>query len=192
MGEEQLLDKQPKGPMHGEAISEEQDIARERLEPAPPVEEHVLHRPLQDLLELHPDVTVDRHTPLRAAIERMQEAHLDGVIVVEQGKVVGVLNAFDICEAMLGDGLQIDQTPVEALMHPNPECLQPDNDVAFALHKMHVLQYPLIPLVDDQGVGLGVISCLDVIGALAEMYPQEVLNLPPSPADESPPKAEGA
>lgn len=192
MCEEALRDKQPEGLMHDEEISEEQVIARERLQTAPPIEEYVLHQPLQSLLELHPDVAVDRHAPLREAIERMQETPIDGVVVVEQGKVVGVLNAFDICKAMLDDRLHIDQTPVEALMRPNPECLQPDNDVAFALHKMYVLQYPLIPLVDDQGLGVGVVSCLDVIGTLAEMYPQEVLNLPPSPEDESPPKAEGA
>ena len=44
MGEEQFSEKQPEGVMREEEISEEQVIANERLETAPPFEEHVLHR----------------------------------------------------------------------------------------------------------------------------------------------------
>ena len=125
-------------------------------------------------------------------MERMTDELIDGVVVVEQGKVVGVLSAFDLCKAMLDGRINIEETPVEALMIPNPECLKLDDEVAFALHKMHVAHYPIIPLVDAQGGALGMVSSLDVIDSLAEMYPQEVLNLPPSPEDDYPPKEEGA
>jgi hypothetical protein len=57
---------------------------------------------------------------------------------------------------------------------------------------VHPLSYPIIPLVDARGGALGMVSSLDVIDSLAEMYPQEVLNLPPSPEDDYPPKEEGA
>jgi CBS domain-containing protein len=192
MSEDRYGEKQPEGVMREEEISEEQVIANERLETAPPFEEHVLHRPIRDLPDLHPVVAVERHEPLRAAIERMNDELVEGVVVVEQGKVVGVLSAFDICKTLLDGRVDIDQTPVEALMLPRPECLHLNHDVAFALHQMHVAHAPIIPLVDAQGHTLGVVSSLDVIGSLAEMYPQEVLNLPPSPENEFPTQVEGA
>lgn len=190
---EERFDEAPQDTvMRQEQVSEEQRIAAERMEAPPPFEDHVLHRSIQDLPDLHPAVAVERHATLRAAIEKMNEEQIDGVVVVDQKQVVGVLSALDICKAMLDGRTDIDQIPVEALMRPQAECLRLDDAVAFALHKMHVGHYPLIPLVDDQGRAVGAVSSLDVISSLAEMYPQEVLNLPPSPEDEYPPQEEGA
>jgi CBS domain-containing protein len=190
---EERFDEAPQDAvMRQEQLSEEQRIAEERMETAPPFEDLVLHRSIQDLPDLHPAVTVERHATLRTAIEKMNDEQIDGVVVVDQKQVVGVLSAYDICKTMLDGRVDIDQTPVETLMRPQAECLRLDDEVAFALHKMHVGHYSLIPLVDDQGHAVGAVSSLDVIGSLAEMYPQEVLNLPPSPEDEYPPQEEGA
>lgn len=70
--------------------------------------------------------------------------------------------------------------PVKSVMTPNPETLEPEDSIAFALNKMSVGGYRHIPIVDG-AKPVGVLSVRDVVDFLVDLFPSDVLNLPPSP-----------
>ena len=74
-------------------------------------------------------------------------------------------------------------------MTKNPETLPPTASVAFALNKMSVDGYRHIPITDDQGKAIGVLSVKDIVRFLVEFFPEAVLNLPSDP-DKAIPKTE--
>ena len=66
-------------------------------------------------------------------------------------------------------------------MTRDPECLTPDDGIAYALNKMAVGGFRHIPLVDTQGSPQGIVAMRDIVEYLVDLFPQGVLNLPPSP-----------
>ena len=77
-------------------------------------------------------------------------------------------------------------------MTPNPDCLSMDHELAYALNQMSIGEYRHVPLVDDHGHPTGVVSMRHIVDYLVAMFPQDVFNLPPSPAHEIAQKPEGA
>jgi CBS domain-containing protein len=66
-------------------------------------------------------------------------------------------------------------------MTKDPETLEEDQTIACALNKMSVGGYRHIPIV-RHGKPVGVVSIRDLVDFLVELFPEGVLNVPPSPA----------
>jgi hypothetical protein len=67
-----------------------------------------------------------------------------------------------------------------------------DHELAYALNQMSIGEYRHVPLVDDHGRPTGVVSMRHIVDYLVAMFPQDVFNLPPSPAHSIAPHPEGA
>ena len=93
----------------------------------------------------------------------------------------GIFTERDVLTKVVGKPLDLDRTPVLALMTPDPEVLSPDDRVSFALNKMTVGGFRHVPLVDEQGRPAGVVSMRNIVDYMVELFRTEVLNLPPSP-----------
>ena len=70
---------------------------------------------------------------------------------------------------------------VESVMTRRPETLEETASIAYALNKMSVGGYRHIPVVERSGKPIGVLSVRDIVDFLVELFPDGVLNLPPSP-----------
>jgi predicted transcriptional regulator len=81
---------------------------------------------------------------------------------------------------------------VESVMTPDPETLPPTASVAFALNKMSVDGYRHIPIVDEDGRAIGVLSVKDIVHFVVEFFPEAVLNLPGDPDKVIPKTEDGA
>jgi predicted transcriptional regulator len=62
--------------------------------------------------------------------------------------------------------------------------------IARAIKVMIAEGIDIIPIVDEQGKATAVVRSVDVIHFLAEVFPQQLLNLPPNP-HQTMPKPEG-
>ena len=60
--------------------------------------------------------------------------------------------------------------PVSEFMSPDPETLEAEHPVAFALNRMAVGDFRHLPITRD-GVLAGIVSLRDVLGLLADWYP---------------------
>jgi CBS domain-containing protein len=88
--------------------------------------------------------------------------------------------------------VDIDRLQVRELMRSNPECLHLDDEMVYALNQMSIGGYRYIPLLDDQGEPIGVVSGWEIVDYLVTLFAQDILNLPPIPPLGIPQDREGA
>jgi CBS domain-containing protein len=127
-------------------------------------------------------LTVAPGTSLQACLEVIRAAGTaDSVFVVDAaGRLLGVLTERDIFARLVGPGTDLSQ-PVERLMVDHPNTLHLDEPIRRAIELMQTGRFRNVPLVDDDDVLVGVVRPVDVLKALAEAFPEELLNLPPRP-----------
>jgi CBS domain-containing protein len=127
-------------------------------------------------------ITVAPGTSLRECIERIQQAGTgDSVFVTDPERhLLGVLTERDIFGKLTGTGADLEQ-PVETVMVKHPWTLNLDQPIRHAIELMQTGRYRNVPLVDDDGLLVGVVRPVDVLKYLAEAFPEELLNLPPRP-----------
>jgi CBS domain-containing protein len=141
----------------------------------------VLETPISDLMA-HNTLVVDADATIVSAVNLMNERHTGCVLVEENGKLVGILTERDLLRKVIfHDGNR--SWKVRSVMTPNPQTLRPSASVAYALNKMSVDGYRHIPIVDDAGKAVGVLSVKDIVNFVVEFFPERVFNLPPSPEE---------
>lgn len=181
--------------MRQEAQAEEQQITQERTHAEARLEPVAgLTRRIRELLPLSPAVALGHRATMREALEIMREKQLSCVLVVEQGKLVGVFTERDVVTAVAGAPLDVNQVSLREVMRPDPDCLGLDDTLVDAVHQMHLGDYRHVPVVDEQGRPTALVSMQVIIDALTASLPQDFLNRPPSPAHSSgkAPTPEGA
>jgi len=117
-----------------------------------------------DVVCCRPDTTA-----LEAA-RLMRSRHVGEVVVasdVEQGPVpVGVVTDHDLAVEVLGNGREAAIMPLAALMR-GPLVVAADyEDVHTALERMRVHGVRRMPVVDDGGTLVGIVTLDDLLGAL--------------------------
>jgi CBS domain-containing protein len=133
------------------------------------------------VLSTRPPLTVESGTPLRQAIETMQAREGDCVLVLRDGRLAGILTERDVLTRVLGRADPDLDAPVDESMTADPRTLSPEASVREAMEQMEEGHFRNLPLVDDAGRLHGLLRQQDVLGYVAEAFPQEILNLPPRP-----------
>jgi signal-transduction protein with cAMP-binding, CBS, and nucleotidyltransferase domain len=175
-----------------QATDEEEQIAEMQAQEEMRLAAAGLQRPLRDLPNLGQAVACTRSATVRQAIETMHQRRIGYVLVVEQGRLLGIFTERDVLTKVAARDIDIDRVPVGQLMTPNPECLGADDELVYALNQMSVGGYRHIPLLDDNGHPTGVVAMRHIVDYLVSLFPQEVLNLPPAPPLGIPQEREGA
>ena len=178
--------------MDEQIILEEELIAEERAIDAARLGTAITRRPIRKLPTLRPPVCVTPDATVRDAIEAMNEHRTGCVLVVEDARLVGVFTERDVLTKIANQGTDIDATAVAVVMTPDPEYLTLDDGIAYALNMMSVGGFRHIPLVDAEGCPTGVVAMRDIVDFIVDLFPEEVLNLPPSPAHGIAREREGA
>ena len=117
-------------------------------------------------------------TLVKDAIELMQKNRAGYIVVAKNKKVVGVFTETDLVQKILGKDVNWE-SPISEFMTKNPLILKPTDSVGTAIDMMGAHRFYHIPLVDDRGDLVNVLSVRTLIRFLAEFYPQEIYNLPP-------------
>lgn len=111
------------------------------------------------------------------------------IIADEHSRVVGMFTEREVLMKVLCEGVSLTE-PVEKYMRKDVHPLQKSDSVWDALKAMHDFSIRHIPLLDEYGQVSGILSIRTVVSFLAELFPTEVFNLPPS-ADQIHETAEG-
>ena len=117
---------------------------------------------------------------VKDAIEFMQKERAGYMVIADKGKPVGIFTETDVIRKVIEQDVDWSR-PVREFMTPNPLVLKPEDTVGEAIDVMGTHRFYHIPLVDEKGNLINVISVRTLIRFLAEFYPAEVLNLPPVP-----------
>jgi len=113
-------------------------------------------------------ICVDHDASLKSVIQKMKEHGIGCVCVVEKNWLVGIFTERDILKRVVCNNLNLEKTQVKEVMTANPEYLFMDDEIAFALNRMHVGGFRHIPLVNLQNEPQGVISVRDIAAHLVQ------------------------
>ncbi len=109
-------------------------------------------------------VMVDPGLAVADAIRQMHASGGDCLLVVEDGKLIGIFTDRDAVVKAADKRLQLYK--VRDFMTPDPVVLRHDDTLAVAIHKMAIGEFRHIPIVRD-GRPIGVVSAADVFRHLA-------------------------
>jgi CBS domain-containing protein len=117
-----------------------------------------------DALDVIAPELVDAATDVDDAIRRMHDKGIDCVLVVDDGRLIGIFTDRDAVLKVAGTS-PADRS-IGALMTRDPVVLRHDETIAVAINKMAVGGFRHIPIVED-GRPTGVVSARDVFRHLA-------------------------
>ena len=96
--------------------------------------------------------------------------------VDEEGVLVGILVEGDIFYKIVGQNVDLQATRVKDLMTTNPTVLRQSSPVAYALHLMSLHGYRHIPVVDEDGKPVSVVSFRAGLQFIGDLYQPHDLN----------------
>lgn len=130
----------------------------------------VMTEKVSDFISKIPPILVSPDTPISNVIEKMHEFPTKGCVLVcdANKRLLGLASIRDILLKVAGllDENERQNFPVKNIMTTNPECLDKDAPLAFALHKMAIGRFRHVPVL-DHGLPIGVVSTRDVIEYLS-------------------------
>lgn len=140
----------------------------------------VLRLPIK-VLRLQEAVTVVSSSTIQKAVEEMQQHKIGCVLVVEAKTLVAIFTERDLLYKAIGKIDDLSSAKVSDYSTHNPESMRLSDSIGHALNLMHVGGYRHIPVINDEGEPMGVVSIKDVVAFLSEYFPEDVLNIPSKP-----------
>ncbi len=137
---------------------------------------------IESVSRLHP--TPPRQVRLTetiaAAVALMRQEEVGCLLVVNGPRVVGIFTERDLMRRVLAAQVSLDR-PVGDFMTPNPVCVHPKDPIGVAVRRMEEGGYRHLPVLDETGRAVGVLSVKRIVHYLAEHFPGTVFNQPPDP-----------
>lgn len=107
-------------------------------------------------------VTVGPDDPVTAAAAAMREHDIGDVLVTEDRVVRGVITDRDVAVRVVASGLDPASTAVRDIASGQVVSVRPDEPVASAVKKMREHAVRRLPVVDDDGRAVGMITIGDL------------------------------
>jgi CBS domain-containing protein len=118
-------------------------------------------------------------------VGEMKSKGRGAALVEEDGALVGIFTERDLLNRIdYGDALW-SHVVVRDVMTPHPMVIRSDDSLNEALRRLTAGHRRHLPIVDQRGRVLGLISIRDILTYIAERFPEEMMNLPPHPDHES-------
>ena len=127
-------------------------------------------------LKLKQALCVKEGDSIQKVVELLRKNKSGSVVVVESsGKLTGIFTERDCLLKVVGTGLDLAKTPIKEVMTPNPETQAPNATIAFALNLMSLGGFRHIPIVDDDGHPMEVMSVKDVVDFIVHKMNADLL-----------------
>jgi len=140
-----------------------------------------LHLDTETVDHCHPSkpLCAQETDSVRTVLRQMQAERTGVAMVCHEGRLRGVFTERDALR-LLADGRNLD-APVSEVMIRNPVTVRKTDTVAKAISLMSGGGFRRLPIVDEQGLVLGVLRSSGLLHYLVEHFPKIVHTLPPSP-----------
>ena len=112
---------------------------------------------------------VEKNSLVFDAARKMRELHVGDVVVCENGsKPIGILTDRDIVVGVVALEIPVDSVRVEDVMKPTLVTARQDAGVYETIHLMETYGVRRLPVVDDEGGLVGIVSSGDLLQLLSE------------------------
>ena len=108
---------------------------------------------------------VEPETTVAEVARLMRVDDCDAVAVMSEGRLVGIVTEKDLVQA-IADGVNPQQAKAEVIMSADPATVGADEDVAVVAVKMTRLGIRHLPVVNQKGEPVGLLSARDLLGVL--------------------------
>jgi CBS domain-containing protein len=125
-----------------------------------------------------PRVMVGPTTTVETAVAAMKEMGSSCAIVADESGVRGIFTERDYLDKIAGS-LENLARPIADFMSAEPRTLRPDDTLEDLFGVIVEGGYRHLPVVEDD-VCLGVVSAMDIVKYISDLFPAEVYNLPPN------------
>lgn len=132
-------------------------------------------------LEPRPHATVDIDAPMWKVVDEMKAKGRGAVLVEEQGALVGIFTERDLVSRIDHSDALWSHVVVKDVMTPHPTVIRPPDSLAEAMRRLLEGRRRHLPVVDERGKVLGMLSVRDILAYVAAKFPEDMINLPPSP-----------
>jgi CBS domain-containing protein len=137
-----------------------------------------------------PPYRVEPGQTVAAAVALMREKNVGCLLVCHDDRVVGIFTERDLVRKVLAPGKPLS-LPISAVMTPDPVQVHRKEPIGAVIRRMEEGGYRHLPVVDDAGRPVGVLSVKRIVHYLVEHYSPTIYNQPPDP-NVVPHAAEGA
>ncbi len=110
-------------------------------------------------------LSVEPQTSLADVAKRMRREDADSVAVMSEGQLLGIITERDLVRA-IADGVDPQQAKADVIMSADPATVTADEEVAVVALKMMTLGIRHLPVVDQDGSPMGLISARDLVAVL--------------------------
>ena len=110
-------------------------------------------------------LSVDPQTTVAEVARLMREDDCDAVAVMSKGRMVGIVTEKDLVQA-IADGVNPQQAKAEVIMSADPATVGADEDVAVVAVKMMRLGIRHLPVLNQDGEPVGLLSARDLVAVL--------------------------
>lgn len=114
-------------------------------------------QPIRSIMERRKFVTAPPTTSVREASELMAKKQVGAVLVVEEGRLLGIFSERDAVFRVIARGLDPAATKLAQVMTKDPKTIKPSNTFGYAMTLMHENGFRHLPVVDD-GKPVGIVS----------------------------------
>jgi CBS domain-containing protein len=119
------------------------------------------------------------------AFELMKRDKHDCVLITGDRKVLGIFTSRDFLIRIAAAGADSTAIALGDVMTKSPRALRPRDGVAFAINWMAIDGFRNVPIVDDAGDALGVLTVWDVMAHLESILNElDAAPRPMSPSDD--------
>jgi CBS domain-containing protein len=138
-----------------------------------------------DELALRPHAKVAIDAAMWKVVEQMKAQGRGAVVIEDDGALVGIFTERDLLNRVDHTDPLWSHLMVRDVMTPHPMVIHGDDSLSEALRRMTAGHRRHLPVVDERGHVLGMLSIRDVLTFVAERFPEDLVNLPPHPDHES-------
>ena len=131
------------------------------------------YRPIREIIANQRILTSPAKTTVSEAAQLMKQSKVGAVMVVEDGRLVGVFTERDALFRVIAEGRDAQTTRLAEVMTPNPQTINPDKPFGHALHLMYEGGFRHVPVV-EAGQPIGMVSARDALGPELEEFVSEL------------------
>ena len=122
-------------------------------------------RMIRDVIAGRPLVTCTPDMSVRAACRLMADNRIGAVLVVDrQRRIVGIFTERDAMNKILAPGRDPDKTRLSEVMVSDVQTISANRSLAYALYLMAGGGFRHVPVLEEDGSPVGMVSARDALG----------------------------
>ncbi len=113
-------------------------------------------------------VACSEDTSVQEVAEIMEEENVGAVLIVEDGRPTGIVTDRDIVLGCVASGRNCEKSPVKDIMSSSVETVGINDGIYEVLQIMNRAEVRRVPVVDENGFAVGLVSFGDLFQLLTE------------------------